>query len=58
MSEKVKIDKNEEYIQSLEEKNRIKKNLIIKTKNEKELEDRERGLHLLFFLSSLFLFLF
>jgi hypothetical protein len=40
------MDKNEEYIQTLNEKNRIKKMMRVKSEQEKVMEDRERGLSL------------
>jgi hypothetical protein len=38
------MDKNEEYIQTLNEKNRLKKMMRAKSEQEKVMEDRERGL--------------
>jgi hypothetical protein len=42
-SGKSAAEKNEEYLQRLEHKNRLKKNLSIKNSSEKQAEDRERG---------------
>jgi hypothetical protein len=37
------VERNEEYLQRLEEKNRMKKALSLKNQSAKIIEDRERG---------------
>ena len=42
-SVKTAAERNEEYLQRLEHKNRLKKNLSLKKSSEKLFEDREKG---------------